>query len=321
MSSPTISVVIPVHNGEKWVRECVESLLRQSLPAIEIIVVDDGSTDGTTRVVGELPVRLMELGMNAGRARARNTGLEAASGELIVFAEDDGWYPDHYLERLISPFEDAGVAGSIGPYRVLRPDTWVARCRDAERAIHFARYSPFTAWAYRTAAIRQLGGFDERLEMGEDVDLGRRVARLCGRIVHVPDALWYHREPADLRRFLRRRFRAGAGSLVYRLRPGNALVPRRALAAGFVFPAVGVITAFSAGQIAWLPVATALLLPVLPPLLRARFVSSAPLAGVGIGYAVAWTWLELAGWAAAFAGSAWALATGPARVHQRLRGR
>jgi hypothetical protein len=321
VTTPRITVVLPVHNGEAWIRECVGSLARQTSPAHEIIVVDDGSADGTADAVRDLPVRLISLDSNRGRASARNAGLEAATGELIVFAEDDGLYPPHYLERLTSPFADPAIAGAIGPYRVLRPDTWITRCRDAERAIHFANYSPFTAWAYRTADVRRLGGFDQRLEVAEDVDLGRRVARECGRIAWVPGALWYHREPAGLWRFLRRRFRAGAGSLLDRMRPGRPLVPRRAMAALLAVPAAGALTAFTAGDVVWAPAAGLALLPLLPPVLRARFVAGAREAGVRTSHAIGWTYLELAGWAAAAAGSVWALALGPARVHQRLRGR
>jgi hypothetical protein len=204
---------------------------------------------------------------------------------------------------------------------VYRPDTWITRCRDAERAIHFMRYSPFTAWAYRTADVRRVGGFDERLEVAEDVDLGRRVAAGCGRIAWVPGALWYHREPAGLWRFLRRRFRAGAGSMLDRMRPGRPLVPRRAMTALLALPAAGALTAFTAGNVVWLPAAGLALLPLLPPLLRARFVASARIAGVRTAHAIGWTWLEFAGWTAAAAGSLWALALGPARVHRRLRGR
>jgi glycosyltransferase involved in cell wall biosynthesis len=322
MSRHRISVVLPVYNGAGWIEECVRSLLRQSVPAHEIIVVNDGSTDATAAVLAGLPVRVVELRANRGRASARNAGWQTALGDLVVFAEDDGYYPERYLELLAAPFDDAGVAGAMGPYRVHRATTFVARCRDAERAIHFSRFTPYSAWAYRTADLRRVGGFDEDLEIAEDIDLGRRIQERCGRLVCVPGAIWYHREPTSLRAFLRRRFRAGAGALLHKLRTRRGLVPARAVALLVALPALAVATAAAAAaRVEWAPAVAAAVLPLLPPLARGRFLLGAPRAGVSPLLTFAWTYLELAGWAAAFAGSMWALMAGPARVQRRLRGR
>lgn len=319
---PSISVILPVHNGALWIRECVESLLAQRMPPREVIVVDDGSHDDPAGSLRGLPVHFIRLDENRGRASARNAGIAAAGGDLIVFAEDDGHYPPQYLERIVEPFADPGVAGSIGPCRVHQPNTFITRCRDAERAGHYATFKPFTAWAYRTADLRAIGGFDPTLEFAEDIDLGRRVALQCGRIAYVPEAVWYHREPHRLSGFIRRRYRAGAGNLLYKLRSGASPLPARArlLAAGLVVLLAAFFFVVRSGQYD-VALATLFAAPALPLLARWSFVRRARREGARLIHACGWVYLEFAGWVAAAFGTVVALAVGPARMQVRLRGR
>jgi glycosyltransferase involved in cell wall biosynthesis len=321
-NGPTVSVVLPVHNGERWIRTCVESLLDQTRPAHEIIVVDDASTDETLARLDGLPVRIVPLPANRGRAGARNAGLGVVLGEIVVFAEDDGVYTPAYLERVTAPFVDDAVAGSMGPYRVYRPESFIQRCRDTERLVHYSNYEPWTGWAYRAADVRSLGGFDETLESAEDVDLGRRIRVEFGRIAYVPDALWYHREPAHLGTFLRRRYRAGAGNVFYRKRTGRPIAPARAvlvlvaLLLGLVAAAVG---ARFAGARIWLPALA--ILAIAPLALRARFIARAKRLDAHLTTAIGWVYMEIAGSSAAAIGSLHAIVRGPARIQRSLRGR
>lgn len=94
MHEPTVSAVIPVFNGSRYLEECIRSVLSQGKHLLEVIVVDDGSTDDSTAVVRRFPtVRLIEQ-RHAGVAVARNTGITAARGSLIAFTDqDDRWTP------------------------------------------------------------------------------------------------------------------------------------------------------------------------------------------------------------------------------------
>lgn len=97
-----VSVIVPVYNGEGWLRRCMESLKRQSLKNMEILLIDDGSTDGTARICdeyGALPgVRVIHQ-ENQGIAAARNTGIAEARGDYIGFCDaDDLAHPDLYAE-------------------------------------------------------------------------------------------------------------------------------------------------------------------------------------------------------------------------------
>ncbi|TPF85852.1 hypothetical protein BW13_08495 [Bifidobacterium sp. UTCIF-37] len=100
-SRPTVSVVVPIYNVERYLRICVDSLLRQTLPSMEIILVDDGSPDSSGRIADELAaehdcVKTVHQ-QNGGLGPARNTGIEHASGEYVGFVDSDDWVdPDMF---------------------------------------------------------------------------------------------------------------------------------------------------------------------------------------------------------------------------------
>lgn len=114
---PLVSVVIPAYNSQAFVHRSIESALQQTHHPLEIIVVDDGSTDGTADVAGRYPVTVLRQ-RNGGPAGARNTGVQAASGEWIAFLDhDDTWFPHKTAEqlRLVSPGISAAFCEKARP--------------------------------------------------------------------------------------------------------------------------------------------------------------------------------------------------------------
>lgn len=107
MSSPLVSAIIAVHNGDRYIREAIDSVRAQSYQPIEIIVIDDGSTDSTVevcRAVGP-DVQVIQQA-NQGAGAARNLGVERATGEFIALLDhDDVWLPDK-IARQLAAFED-----------------------------------------------------------------------------------------------------------------------------------------------------------------------------------------------------------------------
>src|SRR5919201_1733113 len=95
MVNPTVSVVIAVYNGARWIAETLDSVLAQSFPRFEVIVVDDGSTDATPAVAASYGDRVRYLRQdNGGQPSARNAGIRAARGSYIAFVDaDDLWVP------------------------------------------------------------------------------------------------------------------------------------------------------------------------------------------------------------------------------------
>lgn len=111
-ATPKVSVVIPVHNGQSFISRAVTSVLTQSLNDIEVIVVDDASSDGTPEIIAHLGssdtrLSLMRCEVNRGPSAARNAGIATARGAWIAILDADDWYRPERLERLITAAEAA----------------------------------------------------------------------------------------------------------------------------------------------------------------------------------------------------------------------
>ena len=180
---PLISVIVPVYNGERFVGEALESVFRQRYDPLEVIVVDDGSTDGTAEVVKGFGSRVTRLHQpNAGPAAARNLGLAKAEGELIAFLDADDLWPEgklaFQLEHLRSE-PDAGL--SMGYCRVEKLQGVEGNESTRTNWPHGSEgcHMLVGAMLTRRAVWETVGGFNAALRYGEDVDWFLR-ARECG---------------------------------------------------------------------------------------------------------------------------------------------
>jgi glycosyltransferase involved in cell wall biosynthesis len=112
-----ISVIIPVYNGEQYIENCLKNILSQTCKELEIIVVNDGSTDRSAEIAGKFPVTVISHEKNRGLSAARNTGIDAAKGEYIHFMDaDDGINPDFYknlLEAITETGADIACGGMV----------------------------------------------------------------------------------------------------------------------------------------------------------------------------------------------------------------
>jgi GT2 family glycosyltransferase len=208
-SRPAVSVVIPNWNGREWLPGCLAAIAAQSLPATEVIVVDNGSQDGSSAYLrDEHPaVRVLELGSNTGFARAANEGIRAAAGELVALVNTDVVLSDDWLERTVAALAaDSGAASVASKIlwsgdRSLVYDAGDVLRRDGvcEQRGRFGLDQPrwdqpgevFGACAaaalYRREAVLELGGFDERyFAYLEDVDLALRLALAGWRCRYEP---------------------------------------------------------------------------------------------------------------------------------------
>jgi glycosyltransferase involved in cell wall biosynthesis len=203
----TVSAVIPVHNGERYLREALDSALGQSRPADEVIVVDDGSTDGTPRLLEAYAGRVRVLRQaNAGVAAARNRGLREAKGDFAAFLDaDDRWLPGKLaaaaaaLERhpaAVLAFSDMTVIeadGRRGRRVRRRPEG-----RDLFRSLLLGNTVTTSSAVVRREAALAAGGFREGMRCpagAEDWDLFLRLAR-AGAAVYVGKSLVEYRRHA-----------------------------------------------------------------------------------------------------------------------------
>lgn len=202
---PLVSIIIPCFNGAAFVAEAIQSVLSQSLQAIEIIVVDDGSTDHSREIVasfGEQVVRVAP-GSTNGPAAARNAGLAAARGTYIKFLDADDWLAPGCIARQVHHLSALG------------PDAFVVgRCfRSEEHSGDMAPHSPrdrtlpralpieqiildaplLGAMLYRRMILQDIGGFDERLRYREDFDLFMRLLISGATPAFTPEVALFYR--------------------------------------------------------------------------------------------------------------------------------
>lgn len=177
---PLVSVVIPVFNGEAFLREAVQSVLAQKYSPVEIIIVDDGSTDGTEAVAKSLPETVRYLHQaNQGPSAARNRGIEHAQGNLIAFADADDLWPEGKLELQL-PYLLRDPAVEIVMGRIQQ----VGLVEFAEPAFSVNLGSAII----RKSVFERVGLFDETMRYSEDVDWFMR-AREAGAAIVTIDAV------------------------------------------------------------------------------------------------------------------------------------
>lgn len=179
-----ISVVIPLFNKEDCIRKTLDSVLVQSLQDFEIIVVNDGSTDGSAEIVAAIPdgrIRLINK-VNGGPSSARNKGLEVAKGDYIAFLDaDDIWSPDYLKEMtdLIDSFPDAVIWGfnytMIQDGMIVHSEVKAYRGYLSQEWDSFPIFFSSSSSCCRKTALIDLGGFDERMVYGEDIDMWFRL--------------------------------------------------------------------------------------------------------------------------------------------------
>jgi cellulose synthase/poly-beta-1,6-N-acetylglucosamine synthase-like glycosyltransferase len=208
-----ISIVIPAYNVESTIGACLDALIAQATPDTEIIVVDDGSTD-TTRAVAEAKGVRVITQSNRGAAAARNTGVQHARGDLVLFLDADSVPDAHWLAKLSAPFADANVVGASGQKKTRQKNLW-ARYIQAEYDYRYDRLAAHrtidfidsSTAAYRRDIFLANGGFDPTLLDAEDVEFSFRLAERGYAMILVRDAIVWHTHPASLSEFLRRKYR------------------------------------------------------------------------------------------------------------------
>jgi GT2 family glycosyltransferase len=199
---PSASVIVPAHNSESTIDECVRSLLGLRYPSdrLELLIVDNRSTDGTVGALRPYADRIVVLEeRRRGAAAARNAGIAGAGGEVVAFTDADCVVDQDWLRRLVEPLQDPGV-GISGGTILARPsandvERFGEEIHDHRRAIEVYQppYAITMSWASRREFLRALGGFDERFIRGQDVDLSYRVSQAGYALAFVPEAVVYHR--------------------------------------------------------------------------------------------------------------------------------
>ncbi len=231
-----VSVVIPTYNEEKTIRDCLTSLAKQNYKEVEIIVIDDGSTDRTVASVLQIN-QLTNQSINLlrqkhqGAGAARNLGVKHAKGEILVFVDSDMTFHKDFIKNLVRPIIDAKTIGTFSKeeYLANKDNVW-ARCWNINRGLppekmHIENY-PNIQKVFRAILKEEFGkagGFDEKAGYTDDWSLSEKLGI---EAVAAPGAIFYHKNPETLSEIFiqskwmaKRRYKLGAlGSLVALIR-------------------------------------------------------------------------------------------------------
>lgn len=230
----SISIIIPTFNGARRIGKCLDSLRYQARQRnAEILVVDDGSTDNTAEVVRRYSgVRLIQQA-NAGPAAARNRGASEASGEVILFTDDDCVPAEDWLETMLKPFADPDVIGAKGVYRTKQKKLiarWVQlEYEDRYRHMRHFRDIDFVdtySAAFRRQHFLTMSGYDTSFPVAcaEDVELSYRMSSRGWKMKFVPDAVVFHTHPDTLSSYFRKKYKfAFWRVLAIRKNPGKGI--------------------------------------------------------------------------------------------------
>lgn len=208
---PKISVVVCSYNGAATIEETCERLHRIDYPDFEVIVVNDGSTDRTRKIVECFPFRLINL-ENGGLSHARNVGMREATGRIVAYIDDDAYPDPQWLRYVAWTFMNTDHAAVGGPNLPPPGDGRAADCvaNAPGGPTHVllddvtAEHIPGCNMAFRKSCLESIGGFDTRFRIaGDDVDVCWRLLEEGWTIGYHPGAFVWHHRRASVRTYLR----------------------------------------------------------------------------------------------------------------------
>ena len=227
-SQPSVSVIVPVRNGEPTIEPLLESLQRLDYDKkkVEVIVVDGNSTDKTRDIVKKHPVKLVvekRKGLNA----ARNTGIKDSTGDIIAFTDCDCIVPSNWITKIVENFKDPQVScvggsakGFNGDFMSQYADNSIVplmpffeKREELTMVKPFLRHPAGCNMAFRRKTAEEVGWFDEDIRYGfDEVEFTERVCKAGYKMVLDPNVLVWHKHRSTLREFLKQNFQYGRGS-------------------------------------------------------------------------------------------------------------
>jgi len=225
------SVIIATRNRKEFLKQALMSLQNLDYPQdkYEIIVVDDGSTDGTEQVVEERQTASLNLNIQycrqakSGIPAAKNNGIKKAKGDLLVFIDDDCTVEPDWLTNLVRYFDSPDIGAIGGPDKTPLDTPVVAKCVDytvtsfigtggvrRQEGVRLAKYYPRGCnMAVPKAVFDKAGLYDETLVAGEEIDLNYRVKQQGYIFKYAPDAFVWHKRREDVKSFWNQIFLRG----------------------------------------------------------------------------------------------------------------
>ncbi len=198
---PLISVIVPLYNAEPYIVRCLDSILAQTWPHMEVIVVDDGSTDDGARLcraraAGDSRLSVVRLARNRGPSAARNEGIRRAEGAYVSFVDADDYVEPELLERLYRSLRETGADISTCAADGLRLESAPAETFTRREAIRcLARGCPFNLVPWGKLYSRELVRdhlFDEKIFYSEDLLFLYQLLKHAEKVSYIPDRLYHY---------------------------------------------------------------------------------------------------------------------------------
>jgi cellulose synthase/poly-beta-1,6-N-acetylglucosamine synthase-like glycosyltransferase len=220
---PIVSVVIPVRNGMPWLEDQLRAVADQKLTAEwELVVADNGSEDGTRACVQRWSerdprIRLVEAAHPVGPGAARNVGVNASTGSLLVFCDADDIVQPDWLDHIVAALADNDVVSGVYDFRATERGTEYAPIPAATSQMGFLPFGLGANLAVRREAFQAVSGFRENFLVGEDIDLCWRLQLAGYRFAVEQAAVVRKRETVDEWSRLRKAWSYGkCGAVLYR---------------------------------------------------------------------------------------------------------
>jgi GT2 family glycosyltransferase len=221
---PSVSIVITAKNEEETIGELLDSIEKLDyLEETEVVVVDGGSKDKTVGVISQYPfVKLVTSQSNI--SKGRNLGVANSEGEIIVFTDADCVVEKDWIKNILKYFEQDSKIGVVGgPYLPFNQPSLIAKYLGVYVGAYFPANSGFVTYqcigtgnaAYRRKAIEDAGGFDESLDIGEDIDLNLRINNHGYKLFFAKDVKVLHKYRTSLKEASMWAFNHGAASTKY----------------------------------------------------------------------------------------------------------
>ncbi len=219
-----VSVVVPTRNCERTIAACLDSLMALDFSSFEIIMVDDGSTDGTRQIISRYPVRVVS-GPKRGAYAARNSGVECAVGEIVAFTDTDCIVDREWLKNLVKHYSDQRIGGVGGSVQPLSFNTVVGQflslgeqeiihsrvCTNLrDHDVGFMTSSLGSGnMSFRKAVLMELKGFSEDMIKCGDYEMCWRAQRAGYDLIYEPEAKTYHKPSRSLWQLIVQMFEFG----------------------------------------------------------------------------------------------------------------
>ncbi len=222
-AGPKISVIVPVHNCRETIASCLDSLIQLDYPSFEIIIIDDESTDETPEICGTYPQAKLVRVPKGGPSKARNVGIRIARGDFVAFTDGDCIVERDWLTELEKGFTSPEIAGVGGDQKCPADDTqmgntihgflkcvgFVADYVKTDVQMKETEHNPTCNGMYRRQILEEVGGFNEELWPGEDVELDLQIRRRGYKLIYNPAASVAHYRPGTYGKFAGMLYRYG----------------------------------------------------------------------------------------------------------------